>query len=167
MEHELRVGRVLPADGLGDERHRADPENLGQRHHDELDVPRRPDPRDRRVAQPSDEVEIDQIVEGLEHHPGGEGSRQPHEVPGDGALTEVAHGVEPEDRAGPARGRIPARGSSRSSYRKRAGSKAARSNELAWSVTSSAMARPVTAASVTPNIAWPVATQRLSQPGAG
>ena len=53
---------------------------------------RRADPREGGVAELRDEVQVDQEIERLGQHAGRDGRGHGHEVPGNRALGQVAHG---------------------------------------------------------------------------
>ncbi len=91
VEDEIRVGRVLAPDRLRDERHRADAERLREGHDDEHRDAGGADARKRGVAELRDEIEIDQQVQGLRQHAGGDRHRHRQQVAGDRALGQVAH----------------------------------------------------------------------------
>ena len=92
VEDQAGVVRILAADRLRDQRHRAYAQRLGQRHDDEHGDARGPDARESGVAQLRDEVQIDQEIEGLRQHPGRDRRGHGHEMPGDRPLRQVAHG---------------------------------------------------------------------------
>ena len=91
VEHEIRVGAVAAAHGLRDQRDGADAEHLGQRHDHEHQRARRADAGDGRVAEPCDEVEVDQEIQRLEDHAGGHRRGHREDVPDDRALRQVLH----------------------------------------------------------------------------
>src|SRR3546814_16909795 len=59
---------ILAPGGLCDQCHGADPEHLGQRHHQKLGIAGGTDTGDRGIAQLCHEIQIDQYIQGLEHH---------------------------------------------------------------------------------------------------
>ncbi len=91
VEHEIRVGAVAAAHGLRDQRDGADSEHLGQRHDHEHQRARRADAGDGRIAEPCDEVEVDQEIQRLEDHAGGHWRGHREDVPDDRALRQVLH----------------------------------------------------------------------------
>ena len=91
VEDEIGVVRVLAADRLRDERHRADAERLGQRHDDEHRDARGADARERRIAELRDEVQVDQEIERLRQHAGRDRRGHGNEMARYRALGQVAH----------------------------------------------------------------------------
>ena len=83
---------VLAPTGLRDEGHRPDAHDLRHGHDEELKVAGGAQPRDGGIAEPTDEIQVNQVIQGLKHHPAGDGAGQFQDVAGDGALGEVVHG---------------------------------------------------------------------------
>ena len=91
VEDQVGARLVLAAHGLRDQRHGADAQHLGQRHHQEGGVAGRADAGDGRVAQAADEVQVDQEIQGLEDHAGRDRRGQAHQVAIDRTVAQVTH----------------------------------------------------------------------------
>lgn len=91
VEHQVGVVPVLPPCRMGNQDHGTDPQHLGQRHHDELDVACCADTGNRRIAETRHEVEVDHQVEGLEHHADGQRDCETNDVLRNGADGEIVH----------------------------------------------------------------------------
>jgi hypothetical protein len=92
VEYEVGLGLILAPGRVRDERHRADTQDLRQRHHDERNGAGRTDTGNCRIPQPRDEIQVDQVIECLEHHSGDDGDGHRHQMTGDRALSQVLHG---------------------------------------------------------------------------
>ena len=96
VEDVVRLGAVLAPDRVRHQRDRAHPEDLGEREHDEHHGARGADAGEGRIAQLRDEVEIDDVVQRLEQHAGGDRRGHREEVARNRAVGEVLHRVLPE-----------------------------------------------------------------------
>ena len=82
---------------MGDERRRAHGEHLRQREHGEDHVAGAAYPRDRRVPDPRDEVQVDEVIERLQQHAGRDRHGERDQVAEHGAVGEILHGASASD----------------------------------------------------------------------
>jgi hypothetical protein len=93
IEHPRRIRLILASHRMRDERNRAHADDLRQRKNDEHDVAGGADSGNRRIAQPRDEIQIDQEIKRLKQHSRRNGQRHLQDVLTDGVRRKILHGT--------------------------------------------------------------------------